>query len=417
MSQLKAPTHTALDKIPVGRRIMEIMQEKGAAYTISAMANRLGFSRETLRLMLKGGRDMYTFELENIAKDLKISIDRIMQTDIYEEAQELRTHLDIGSNTQRCLELSAKFTEVAIGLSERVIVANELARGYYQARDMQMAIETLTNTMPDAQTIFEKYREPDILMWVIGNLISAKTIEGKYSNFPELIAQVEPHYQTNPKLAAIICYCVAQYKLEGIGDIAGAREQHYQSLRYYEQHGVPISVANSQLNVAIFEDRQKRYDEAKRLFQESLGVFRAHDNLYAQAVHAREYGKMCIRLGEMEEAIDVIEWVLARIEEQPGILHSGMEAQLHLLLGIAKSDLSYATSILDNKTGSKGVQKIAFKFISDHYEDQGDLASKMQHEQRYLPMPSSPIDLLLPLSRGTNYLLTLLDFCIRHRWN
>jgi tetratricopeptide (TPR) repeat protein len=417
VSQLEVPSLTALDSIPVGRRITEIMNEKGPAYTISAMSNRLGFSRETLRLKLKGEREMYTFELENIAKDLKVSVDRIMQTDIFEETKELRSHLDIGSNMHRCLELSAKFTELAIGLTERVIVANELARGYYQARDIQTAIETLKKVLPDAQLILEKYGEPHILMWVTGNLISAKTIEGEYTNLLEMAAQVEPYFQTNPKLAAVICYCIAQYKFEEEGDIAGARENHYQSLHYYQQHGVPISVANSQLNVAIFEDRQKRYDEAKQLFRSALDVFRVHDNLYAQAVHAREYGKLLIRLGELAEAIEVVDWVIARIQAHPNVIHSDMEAQLNLLLAIAKQDMLYAETILDDKIGSKSVQKIANKLIIDHYDQHGTLTAKAQHQQRFAHMQSSPIDLLLDVSSGTSYLLTLLDFCIRHRWN
>ncbi|MGZ4164398.1 MAG: helix-turn-helix domain-containing protein, partial [Tumebacillaceae bacterium] len=89
MSQLLAPTHTLADSIPLGRRINEIMLEKGSAYTISAMAKRLEINRETLRLMLKGEREIYTFELEKIAKDLHVTVERILQSDVVEDSKRI----------------------------------------------------------------------------------------------------------------------------------------------------------------------------------------------------------------------------------------------------------------------------------------------------------------------------------------
>jgi tetratricopeptide (TPR) repeat protein len=417
VSQLEVPSHTVVDSIPIGRRIMEIMQEKGPAYTISAMAGRLGFSRETLREMLKGEREMYTYELENIARDLKVSVERILQTDILEETKELRQHLDMGEATQWCLELSAKFTELAIGLTERVIVANELARGQYQSRDLETAIETLNKVLPDAQLILEKYGDPDILMWVTGNLVSAKTIQGDYTNLPEMAAVVEPYFPTHPKLAAVICYSLSQYKLEVEGNRNEAREMQYLSLHYYRLTGIPISIANSQMNVAIFEYRQKQYEQAKALFQSAYEVFRVHDNLYAQAVHAREYGKLLIRLGETKEAVEILDWMFDRMKANPNVIQSDMVAQLYLLLAIAKQDPLFAEKVLSDNIGTRSIQKIACKFIRDYYDHHGDFASETEPKQLLAQLSSSPIDLLLDVDNGTSYLLTLIDFCIRHRWN
>lgn len=49
MSQLLAPAHTFQGEIPLWRRIREIMKEKGSSHSITAMAARIGISRETLR--------------------------------------------------------------------------------------------------------------------------------------------------------------------------------------------------------------------------------------------------------------------------------------------------------------------------------------------------------------------------------
>lgn len=93
--------------IPLGRRIAEIMKEKGSAYSLQAMGKRIGLSRETLRLMLHGGREIYDFELKKICSDLKMSVERIKQQDtwlMHSELQQLLKHE--GRDPKRALEIA-----------------------------------------------------------------------------------------------------------------------------------------------------------------------------------------------------------------------------------------------------------------------------------------------------------------------
>ncbi|TCP59019.1 helix-turn-helix protein [Tumebacillus sp. BK434] len=70
MIKLVILTNAVVDKIPLWLRIREIMKERGSSYSLTAVSARLGISRETLRLMLSGEREIHTFELKTIAEDL-----------------------------------------------------------------------------------------------------------------------------------------------------------------------------------------------------------------------------------------------------------------------------------------------------------------------------------------------------------
>ncbi|KEO80890.1 helix-turn-helix domain-containing protein [Tumebacillus flagellatus] len=86
---MEAPIYTLVDNIPLGQRIEELKKEKGGWYSTTAMAGRLGVSPETLRSMLKGKREIYMYELEKIAGDLKMPVKRILLEDVYKQRKTL----------------------------------------------------------------------------------------------------------------------------------------------------------------------------------------------------------------------------------------------------------------------------------------------------------------------------------------
>jgi transcriptional regulator with XRE-family HTH domain len=57
----------------IGARILEIMEEKGKAFTRQAIANRLYMKRDTLSKKLMGERTLYRFELQRIAEALDVT--------------------------------------------------------------------------------------------------------------------------------------------------------------------------------------------------------------------------------------------------------------------------------------------------------------------------------------------------------
>ena len=106
-----APKHTFVHSIPIQRRLREIMKEKGGAYTISALSSRIGINRETLRKMLNGEREIYSFELDKFAKELHMSIDRILQEDVKKLVAELDSLLEYNSDLNRAKDLAEHFLD------------------------------------------------------------------------------------------------------------------------------------------------------------------------------------------------------------------------------------------------------------------------------------------------------------------
>src|SRR5690348_197128 len=117
--------------IPLGRRVAEIMRERGRAFTQSAMAKRIGYSGETLRLMLIGRREIYPFELEKIAKDLKLPVERITGEDVRAEREELRVLLARMNPSTRVVELALHLNQHALGMTETCKALLDLGVGLY----------------------------------------------------------------------------------------------------------------------------------------------------------------------------------------------------------------------------------------------------------------------------------------------
>ena len=92
-SEIVATKYTLVDQIRLGQRLIEIMKEKGNAYSNKMLALRTGIgSDETIRRILTGSqnRQIYKFELEKILDVLDISFERVIQGDIVNQRKEFR---------------------------------------------------------------------------------------------------------------------------------------------------------------------------------------------------------------------------------------------------------------------------------------------------------------------------------------
>jgi tetratricopeptide (TPR) repeat protein len=416
MSQLVAPSHTAADSIPLGRRITEIMMDKGAAFTISAMAKRLDINRETYRLMLKGEREIYTFELDKIAADLKVPVERILQQDTVLMSKQIFELLNYKSSDFHLgLKLSKQLAEVAIGYTERSVAANNIGTAYYHLRDFDQAVESFEKALPEAKFIMDKYGDAEVFWWLTANILNVRTSKKDYQGVQDVLLVAETFFNEDPRTLAIICYDWAMLLEEWKDDHEGARNKHYQSLANYEQIGNPLSIGRSKHHIALFEYRQNKYDKAIELFHSALEIFRQQDHLYMRVIIGRDYGRALLRMERHQTAAEIISESLAQIADEE---YTDLAAQLYLLLAIATDEPQHADQIITESLGSISIQKIAGKFLVEYEERRGDEVAKKQAEQRLEQMWGSPIDLLLPIKSTTpGYLVTLLDLCIQNIWH
>jgi tetratricopeptide (TPR) repeat protein len=139
-------TETA-SKTALWCRISEILKEEGPTFTQKAFAKRLGYGRETLRLMLRGKREIYDFELRKIASTLK-----------YLEA--LLINL---KDNQRALELAQKHLEIAIGWPERCVALDNLGRAHYLMRQYEESHQLWQLAYTYAEKIRTTYHDISLL--------------------------------------------------------------------------------------------------------------------------------------------------------------------------------------------------------------------------------------------------------------
>lgn len=419
MSHLLAPTHTYADSIPLGRRITEIMAEKGPAYTIAAMAKRLEINRETLRLMLKGEREIYTFELERIAQDLKVPVERILQSDIAEAREQLKEMIIRNDVTEqsRALEMAEHLASVSIGLTERCIGENELSCVYHNLDQIKHAYQILLNILPDAELILEKYRDPEIYLWVLINMMQKKISCKEYDNLMELVSKAEPYLSSNPRMGGTIHYTLATMNEEE-GNLAAARENYDRMIDFYRMVKETVTTARALNAVVIFEYQQKNYTKAYDLIVEAWDIAQLHQDLRLSFITGREYGRIMIRLNESEQAVKVLTYTLRLLEERTDPEYAIMESQLLLLLAIVTNQPCYAETIFNKQIGTRSIRKLALKFLMDYYEMIGCPDEKKRYEQSLQNLPGSPIDMLLRFSQADSLaLLTLFDYCQLHGWN
>jgi len=113
----------------LGDRIKEIRSEQEKRYANNFMAKAIGMNRETLRLKLIGDRELYTYELEKIAKLFNVSVDRILGTDLQQKYRFLYNFMK--NNPLITVSLAQELVRDAVGRTERLFAMFNLTTCYY----------------------------------------------------------------------------------------------------------------------------------------------------------------------------------------------------------------------------------------------------------------------------------------------
>ncbi|MGZ4135285.1 MAG: helix-turn-helix domain-containing protein, partial [Tumebacillaceae bacterium] len=266
MSQLIAPSHTLVDNIPLGRRISEIMAEKGAAYSISAMAKRLEINRETYRLMLKGEREIYTFELEKISQDLKLSVERILQADIVEQRRELEQKSVDVIDVPNMIELAEKLHMYAIGLTEKCISLNNVGRSCYWGARYDRSLEVWQLAWPLVKECYEKYDEHTLIIRVSANLMLSYCDNNQYSKFKEIFTYISPLFEQHPDLPAVAYNSLAKFNCLQ-GNLEEAKKHHQLSFDFSSKTTNHLRTTKFKQNIAFVEYRLRNFDTSLQILE------------------------------------------------------------------------------------------------------------------------------------------------------
>lgn len=373
--------------IPIGRRIGEIMEEKGAAFSQRSFGPRVGLSKDTLGRIIDGERHVRPSELQRVAEGLSLSLSRLKQEDTISIQNELEDLLISKRDLNRALLLAEKLLGIGIGVTERCDCAVFYARTVYALGQYDVAHEYLLQAYRDAEKIYEKYQETDRLYDVLSKLLITFVIRKEFSHLSEILSRIDPIFESNPERMGSICFSKAMIA-EQFGHYEEVRKNLYRSLELYQMTGRKNDIGRAEQNVGHFEFKQKNYEVAKSYLFDS--ITNLQDDTFNQLIAIKSYAKTLLKLEDFETATVWLEKALHALEQYPEL-----KGKFYLLLALAKKDVSYADAIFLIPNAGKKVLRLTCKYLTQHYLKLGDSNAVMKYSmiaERYTLNHSDIID-------------------------
>lgn len=388
MTQLGVSPYTALDQIPIGRRIREIMMEKGKYYSLAAMSKRLGTNRETFRSMLNGQREIYSYELDKIASDLKITVARIMQADCVDNGNKLKELLNRQSYPLEALEFALYFLSISNGITERCYAQLRVGLAHFFNKSYEHAYGALSEAYKQAVYIEKEYGDKDLYYLVLTALMDVYTALGNYLDASKILSEVESLFLENPTRRAAICYQHAKIR-ENANDIPGAKKFAYQSINHALQANKRTLVGKTRVNAAHYEYLTQNYEASQELLEQAIEDL--DEDLSSQQIAIKELVKALIKLEKSQLAAVRIESALSSLTDQDC---SSMKGKLYILLSRAVNEPAHAERVYHDQEYGRDVRYLACKYLMQHYRDKGDSTKFIYYYERGEELSSSSTDIL-----------------------
>lgn len=373
MSTLVAPLYTTVSNIPLGRRIREIMKDKGMAFTLTAMSNRLGVNRETLRKMLSGEREIYSFELDKLVKELSLSVERIMQEDITGLVSEMDLLLENLSDIHRAKELAEHFLSIAIGVTEKCEAHIYMGRVFFEFQQYELSHRHRALAFEMASTVNDTYGDNRQLNVTIRNLLTTFTVRKDYANAAVMLEKAKEIVDKDPRILGEIHYTLAMIAYDA-GRLQESKDHLIQSYEYYRLTDDERDIGIALHNVAFIEYKLSNMEAAKEMFEQAVEMLQPYGELSFYSL--KDYAKTLFKLGEREEAVHVLEDGLEKVAVMTS---EGLKVKFLLLNAIYKGEMEFAVQVLSQDCVEERYKLIACKILMDYYRRQGDSESLMKY--------------------------------------
>ncbi|TCP59023.1 tetratricopeptide repeat protein [Tumebacillus sp. BK434] len=360
MSQLLAPAQTVVDRIPLWRRIRELMKEKGSRYSMTAVANRLGISRETLRLMLNGEREIFMFELEKIANDLKLPLARILQHDIQDLHEQLQEKKDNLQDMDLAMELAKQRYTIAQGLSEKAYALLDI-RYLYAFQDKWTEAEEVSLTAQELiLQIGLTEQEDEVLFRLQNHLVTIYQFTKRYEKALEVLKSMKQLNRDLPvRIAAFhhnmgIC-------LHGLNKVEEAKESFHKALELLQDLDRQEWIGRVYFCYAYLEYCEMNYHRSKELINKAL----QHLKTEVMRIGAvRDLAKVLLKLRDHQAAEALI---LETLQSEAIEQNSEMEGRLLILLSKTRDLPYHAEAVAGNYKYAKNIRFLAAKFLRLYY--------------------------------------------------
>ncbi|MFD2169943.1 hypothetical protein [Tumebacillus lipolyticus] len=359
--------------IPIGRRIAEIMKEKGRAFSQQAVASRMGISRETLRSMLTGDRVILDFELRQIAALLKMTVERIKQDDTRQEERRLHSLLQEAVDHRSALEIAERLAKLAVGITERCISLNNLGSAYFIGLKYDEAHDAWLQAYQYANEIKERYNDSEYLFDVAKNIMISFSVRKEYAHLSSILSELEPLFESKPERSGALCYSYAMIEYQK-GNKESAKQKLYQSLEYYRMTGDEKNIGQAEQNIGYIEYATANYEKAKIFFEKALQKLVQYRYWYLVTV--KDYIKTLIMLGEHERATELI---MQSMKEVQSLGHLDLEGRMLLLLSRVSNIPEHASDVVKEGKYGLQVQLLGCKFLIKFYKENYDSLMFMKY--------------------------------------
>ncbi|MCX7569670.1 helix-turn-helix transcriptional regulator [Tumebacillus sp. DT12] len=381
----KSNTYTYGD-LSIGQRISEIMEERGSSYSLRAFGGRIGISKDMLGRMISGERHMTPSELEKIAAGFKISVERLKQEDTKDDLAELRQLLRSRVNPKRAFGLAQGIAAVALGSTERCVAYNLLGQAYFLIGDTNEAHQAWLQALTYAEKIEHRYGDAGPLYAVLNNLTVTLTERKEFSKLSEILNRIEPVFEADMERMGSIMYSratIARYFLEN--ELEG--QFIYRSLECLMQTNFKDKIGRAQVNAADFEFRGKNYVRARDLLEQAMVNLADEAGFFKVAV--KEYVKVLLKLGDIKNAIKLIESNSDDLDGYPDL-----KSRFQFLLVYAKQDIAEAENLISDPSTDRLIHRLTCEFLMSHYQSLGDAHSFMKYYKLAKSIHSPSSDLL-----------------------
>ncbi|TCP59022.1 hypothetical protein EV586_101221 [Tumebacillus sp. BK434] len=360
MNRLLAPTQTVVDGIPLFRRVRELMKEKGSRYSISAVAVRLGISRETLRLMLNGEREFYWFELEKVADDLKIPIERILQEDVAALHAEIKARKNNLQQLDKAIELAHQRFAQAQGASEKASALLDIGYLLFFSDRFQEAEETLLTANHLIQSIVLLPADDRLIFSVLVNFSAVYIYSKQYPKARLALESLRKISMSSPQRESDYHHLYAMYK-QALNELAEAKESLYKTIELLQGQEREETLGRALCDVAYIEYADLNYRAAKDMLRRSLQHLQSSS---FRLMTIKDMVKVHIKLQEHREAERLIRQTLQGEEIKS---NREMEARLLILLSRVQGVPYHAEAVAGNSKYPKNVRFLAGRFLRIFY--------------------------------------------------
>lgn len=358
----------SIGKIPIGRRILELMSEKGNAFSIRAFADRLGENRETFRQTLLGNRPISLSLVENIAERLGVSEERLRQLDSFKKEEELVTLLKATTRTKvmlmRAYSIALELTEISVGSTERGFAFNNLGRVQYLSHEYEDAHESWQKALLFAKDIQRSFDDSRLLKIVSENLMLTSARLKDYGGAKEMLQLVEQTAADDPNTLGMIAY--SRMVMYGDrGNLESSQKYAYTSLEHFRRTNNNKQIGHALINVAITEYMLGNYQVSAKTLESALDVVQKFEDILVVAV--KDYVRALIKIGEYATAIQIVEKYDTVTRQYPEYW-----GRIQIMYTVLKDDPTYADRVVKDFHASVRVRTLACNCLFEFYAKRGD---------------------------------------------